>query len=390
MSGERIPFGVNSSGVLVDVTEVARGNSCGCVCPSCRAPLSARQGTKVSWYFAHVAGTECDLGYESALHLAVKQLISESKSLMLPACIVVARKGVFLNEPPDAVSYQYRPRDPREGFKPEEFDLKNPDEGVGRTAHMQVNFEQVELEQWAENMRPDIVASLGGKKLFIEVAVTHFVDSEKLDKIKRRGVSTIELDLSEYHRTQWTWAKLSDVLFSSTLKKNWLLNVLAETRAEDDLNARVVRVAPILAARDKAHALEKLARDKERELALQQSANRRKYFEENFAATHDIKIRWSSRLTHHLELSPKNTRITAWYTTPHKQPALCEFVAMQFRGKYNARFMQWEFPPSEELFYQIAEFVLKKSGGVVSYFKCPPEARMVDIPEIIKMNMPRG
>jgi hypothetical protein len=390
MSGEHIPFGINSSGDLVDVTEVVRGNGCGSICPGCHAPLSARQGTKVSWYFAHVAGTECNLGYESALHLAVKQLINESKSLLLPACIVVARQNAHLNEPPAAVSYEYRPRDPRGGFQPEEFDLAFPDEGVGRTAQKQVNFEQVELEQWAEDMRPDIVARLGGKKLFIEVAVTHFVDSEKLNKIKRRGVSTIELDLSEHHRTQWTWTKLREVLFSSTLEKNWLFNGLAEMHAKEDLLARVVRVAPILAARDKVYALKKLARDTERELALKKSANRRKYFEENFAATYDIKIRWSSRLTHHLELSPKNIRITAWYTTPHKQPSLCEFVAMQFRGKYNARFMQWEFPPSVDLFYQIAEFILEKSDGVVSYFKCPLETVVDDIPEIIRKNIPRG
>jgi Competence protein CoiA-like family len=390
MSGEHIPFGINSSGDLVDVTEVARGNSCGAICPGCHAPLSARQGTKVSWYFAHVAGTECNSGYESALHLAVKQLINESKSLLLPACVVVARQVINPDEPLSDVSYDYRARDQREGFKPEEFDLRFPGEGIGRTEQKQVNFERVELEQWAEDIRPDIVASLGDRQLFIEVAVTHFVDGEKLGKIKRRGVSTIELDLAQHHRTQWTWTKLREILFSSTLEKNWLFNGLVETRAEHDLRARVARVAPILAAKDKANALEKFARDTERELALKKLASRRKYYEQNFEATYDIKIRWSSGLTHHLELSPRNTRITAWYTTPHKQPSLCEFVAMQFRGKYNARFKQWEFPSSVELFYKIAEFILKKSRGAITYFKCPPETTMEDIPEIVRKNIPRG
>jgi hypothetical protein len=390
MSGEHIPFGISRTGTLVDVTEVARGNACGCICPGCHAPLSARQGAKVSWYFAHVAGTECDLGYESALHLAVKQLISESKSLLLPTCVVVARQGAYLNQPPGALSFQYRQRDPQEGFQPEEFDLKYPYEGVGRTEERMVRFEFVESEQWVEDMRPDLVACLRGKKLFIEIAVTHFVDSEKLEKIRRRGVSTIELDLSEHHRTQWTWNKLRHILYASTLEKNWLFNGLAETRAAEDLSARVVRVAPILALKEKAYAIETRNRDRERELALRKSASRQKYFEENFASVYDIKIQWSSKLTHHLELSPKNTRITAWYTTPHKQPALCEFVALQFRGKYNPRFMQWEFPSSVHLFYEIAEFILRKSGGSISYFKCPPETIANEIPEIIRNGLPQG
>lgn len=51
---ERIPFGLHvGRGELVDVAAVPRGRNCGCICPSCKARLSARQGEVNAWHFAH-------------------------------------------------------------------------------------------------------------------------------------------------------------------------------------------------------------------------------------------------------------------------------------------------------------------------------------------------
>jgi len=49
-----IPFGLRSADQrLVDVSEVPQGGGCGCICPSCRASLIARQGHIKQWHFAH-------------------------------------------------------------------------------------------------------------------------------------------------------------------------------------------------------------------------------------------------------------------------------------------------------------------------------------------------
>ena len=49
-----LPFGQRESdGVFVDVEDVDNGLACGCVCPSCKVKLSAKQGECNAWHFAH-------------------------------------------------------------------------------------------------------------------------------------------------------------------------------------------------------------------------------------------------------------------------------------------------------------------------------------------------
>jgi len=51
-----IPFGLRENDkAIVDVYEVKRGRECGCICPSCRTPLIARQGEEKVWHFAHAS-----------------------------------------------------------------------------------------------------------------------------------------------------------------------------------------------------------------------------------------------------------------------------------------------------------------------------------------------
>lgn len=52
----KIPFGIRGvDGELVDVHDVERGIACGCICPSCKAPLNAKKGDVKEWHFAHVS-----------------------------------------------------------------------------------------------------------------------------------------------------------------------------------------------------------------------------------------------------------------------------------------------------------------------------------------------
>lgn len=52
-------------------------------------------------------------------------------------------------------------------------------------------------EQAVGLIRPDLLASIDNEMLFIEVAVTSFVDTHKLNFIKQLNIKTIEIDLRE-------------------------------------------------------------------------------------------------------------------------------------------------------------------------------------------------
>ncbi len=47
---------------------------------------------------------------------------------------------------------------------------------------------------------PDLIATVNGRDIFIEVFVTHVVDAEKLSVTKELGVPCIEIDLSSVDR----------------------------------------------------------------------------------------------------------------------------------------------------------------------------------------------
>jgi hypothetical protein len=233
-------------------------------------------------------------------------LISDSKSLLLPSCTVIASKRDQA-ETSEAV-YEYRRDSIAIESNSEEFDLRHASQGFGITLVKQVRFDAVVLEQSFNDIRPDVVGMAGDNKLFIEIAVTHFVDREKLNKVRSRKVSTIEIDMASHHRKDWTWEKLKAIVNNDLSSKAWLYNAYAESLAEKDLRAREARVAPLL----KAKAEREEAERRKREALHAEIAKRREYVKQNIEATHDIKITWPNGLTHHIELCKKHTRLSAW------------------------------------------------------------------------------
>ena len=65
-------------GKLVSVDDVESGLKCGCQCPSCEAPLIARKGKHNQHSFAHASGHGCEYGLETSLHLAAKEILSQT------------------------------------------------------------------------------------------------------------------------------------------------------------------------------------------------------------------------------------------------------------------------------------------------------------------------
>lgn len=88
-----IPFAIrNSDGAEVDVADVDRGLDCGCICPSCKAPLIARKGDINEWHFAHATKeghkrevTDCEFSFFVSARMMAKKILSETQYINLPA-----------------------------------------------------------------------------------------------------------------------------------------------------------------------------------------------------------------------------------------------------------------------------------------------------------------
>ena len=198
-SNNRIPFGLKN-GTLVDVSEVDSGLACGCVCPSCHRRLQAKKGKKVSHYFSHdpSEGTKaCKDAFETSIHLMAKQIISEEGCALFPELSIKVTQSDMSGN-----SHE-------EKGLVEEKSLKK--------------FDQVMLEKRLDDIRPDIIAYQGTVPFLIEVAVTHFADSEKKKRIRAKTLHAIEIDLSKVNYTI-TKDELRQLIIEKDDNKRWLSN----------------------------------------------------------------------------------------------------------------------------------------------------------------------
>lgn len=86
-----IPFGLRKEDQMyVDVADVPKGRSCGCLCPSCHIPLIARQGKVNRWHFAHASRKignieqSCHYSFFVSVRAMAKQIIKTGFRLSTP------------------------------------------------------------------------------------------------------------------------------------------------------------------------------------------------------------------------------------------------------------------------------------------------------------------
>lgn len=183
------------NGIIVNVSDVESGKKCNCICPACGEQLIARKGTKKMHHFAHAPGTCCEYGYESSLHLAAKDILSKAKRITVPP--------VYVKFP--------------DSYKKDELIY----------GAKKINIDRVELEKWYSDVIPDVVVYAGGKQFFVEIYVTHAIDEEKLNKLQKKGISTIEIDLSKREGTISS-DELENLLLNDSSEKQWKYNSLSE------------------------------------------------------------------------------------------------------------------------------------------------------------------
>lgn len=186
------------TGRIVDVTMVASGLACRCVCPECGTPLMAKKGAKYRHHFAHYrAGAvveTCATGQESALHKAARQLIAGWSAIELPE-LRVAESG-------------YEETLPKRQVQVLRSEL--PDDAGERGAWSAAGF------------RPDVVLHGEVEQVWCEVRVTHAVDERKRTKLFGANIATLEFDISAVHRNGvWTLADLDQMLRRDLAIRQW-------------------------------------------------------------------------------------------------------------------------------------------------------------------------
>ena len=162
-----------------------------------------REFWKRKAHFAHYVLTQnCNAvkAYESMLHKLWKQILQEKKELFLPA---------------------YR----------EYEDI----EKILIPSKRQF-FDSILIEQRIDDLIPDVVWIIDGKKIWIELANTHFVDSpneKKLQKIRERNIECIEVNL------RWqTLETLEDFLLNSDTNRYWIHSPSNKLLAEEELKKK--------------------------------------------------------------------------------------------------------------------------------------------------------
>ncbi|MGR5299121.1 competence protein CoiA family protein [Vibrio mediterranei] len=109
MTLQHVPFGLKiEDHSFVDVSDVARGKKCDCICPSCHTPLIARQGEEKQWHFAHATrkvdntDKKCDFSFFVSVRMMARQVIKTGIKITLPEyrCTTARQaKGTRFEEP---------------------------------------------------------------------------------------------------------------------------------------------------------------------------------------------------------------------------------------------------------------------------------------------------
>lgn len=178
-------------------------------CPCCNEIVIARQGKKNAWHFAHKSKGYCEGAFQTSLHLMAKDILQKTKIFYLPA---VNTESHLLYD--------------RINTKPIEIHKGGA-----------INIDNVILEKRTENIIPDIIMNSGERTFLVEIFVTHKVDNEKRNRIKNLGISTIEIDLSNFDR-EITEEQLTPILTRNSKNKYWIWNKIAAEKTVEIAHKR--------------------------------------------------------------------------------------------------------------------------------------------------------
>lgn len=187
----KLPYGLRED-KLVHISEVVSGLKCDCICPACKCRLVAKIGSgERNSHFSH--HSSCEYAFESMLHILAKEIIEEAKEIRLPA-----------------------------------YGLEHDGKWCLLSSGRSVKVDRVRLERRMGGFVPDVVVNMNGRELLVEIAVTHFVDEEKLQKINNLGLSAIEIDLSSLRGEEFTRREVKEAVINTWGNRTWLYSARRE------------------------------------------------------------------------------------------------------------------------------------------------------------------
>lgn len=282
----KIPFGKRENEIvhISEITNNERGIKCNFVCVNCGERLVAKiGGNKKTRHFAHYNECICNGGIESALHLFAKDIFNKRKEIMIPSLYIKFCNYSFERSDIEISS--------KEGYgayfeckslkKNKDYNYLNINYDVKRICRDQkLKFDKVEIEKVIGDIKPDIILSVSNRKLLVEIAVTHFIDDKKRDKINKMGLSTIEIDLSEYKEKFNTLDKkyLEDIIVNKVENKMWIYNEKCEKVIEYILQKNIYQYEKMKEKIKRDIKIKKeqdIGREKLRELKIKNEENRR-------------------------------------------------------------------------------------------------------------------
>lgn len=206
-----------------------------CYCCSCKEKLIAKLGPCNRWHFSH-SNSKCTNSLETGLHLIAKKILSHHKHLMLPELCIFSY-DLYI----DRESYSYdKSSDVKESgsmllhdecYRHDYVSYKC-DEKFIICKEQLYSFDSVIVEERIDNIIGDIVLYKNNKPLLVEIAVTHFIDNTKFEKIKNMKLSSIEIDLSSYKNKflDLNLKELERLIISSVNNRKWIYNDKAENK----------------------------------------------------------------------------------------------------------------------------------------------------------------
>ncbi len=191
---------------IEEISESEKGLKCECYCPGCGMKLQARIGKgKRQRHFAH-NNDSCNalVAHQSALHILAKEILEKERRICLPPLTVT------LNEISNLDKYS------RFGHKlSKELTFKNS---------QYIYCDRVVLEKRLSDIIPDVVIETKGRLCLVEIAVTHFVDEEKINKIKKVGLPVVEIDLSSLNEANFSRDDIYKAIVEKIEFKKWIYN----------------------------------------------------------------------------------------------------------------------------------------------------------------------
>jgi hypothetical protein len=218
--GVSLAFGRRPDGSVVHISEVERGLACGCVCPACGIRIVANKRKRQHHFKHHRNSSGCTYGPETNAHYFAKLLLERVRWITLPERRVTV----------DGVTHLIQPA-------------------------TRFEFDEVVVEQRLGQIVPDLMAVAKGRRLLVEVFVTHKCDDDKIAYLVSNDLSAIEVDLSAYRSSMDDEAIAEGLLAKAP--RTWLHNRLAEAdkrKVRDLAEADKKRVRDHLAAEKRVAA----------------------------------------------------------------------------------------------------------------------------------------